>query len=101
MATTEEMRRRLRRISYWFLPVTAFVFVTTVLSLMGIDSEPWLWIRTIILAVAVTVLCVQVTGLRCGSVTNTGANAAKTPSTRSGQPGATALDVSRTSPTNG
>ncbi|OOP65284.1 hypothetical protein BMF89_00085 [Arthrobacter sp. SRS-W-1-2016] len=61
MATTEEVRRRLLRISYWFLPVVAFEFVANILSLRGIDSEPWRWIRTIILAAAVTVLCVQVT----------------------------------------
>ncbi|WP_442542581.1 hypothetical protein ACSBOX_11555 [Arthrobacter sp. KN11-1C] len=61
MATNEEVRRRFQRISDLALPIVVFEFVASVLSLMGIDSEPRLWIRTIILAVAVTVLCVQVT----------------------------------------
>lgn len=61
MATTEGVRRRFLRFGYWVLPIAAFEFVASILSLMGIDSELWLWIRNIILAVAVTVLCVQLT----------------------------------------
>lgn len=61
MATKEEMQRRLRRILGWFLPVTTIMLISTVLSLVGIDSEPWFWTRSILFGVAVVVLCVQVT----------------------------------------
>jgi hypothetical protein len=37
------------------------MLISTALSLAGIDSEPWLWTRTILFSIAVVVLCVQVT----------------------------------------
>lgn len=61
MATREELQRRLLRIVRWFLPVTIIMMVSTALSLVGVDSEPWLWTRSILFSIAVVVFCVQVT----------------------------------------
>lgn len=40
MATKEELQRRLQRIFRWFLPVMIIMLISTVLSLVGVDSEP-------------------------------------------------------------
>ncbi|VXC21131.1 conserved hypothetical protein [Arthrobacter sp. 9AX] len=61
MATKEEVQRRLQRILRWFLPVMIIMLISTVLSLVGIDSEAWFWTRSILFGVAVVVVCVQVT----------------------------------------
>lgn len=61
MATTEDMQRRLRRILHWTFPITAIMLVSTVLSILGIDSEPWFWTRTILLAIAAIVMIVLIT----------------------------------------
>ena len=61
MATREELQRRLLGIFRWFLPVTIIMLLSTALSLVGVDSEPWLWTRSILLGIAVVVFCVQVT----------------------------------------
>ncbi len=61
MATREELQQRLLRIFRWFLPVTIIMLITTALSLIGVDSEPWLWTRTILFGIAVVIFCVQVT----------------------------------------
>lgn len=61
MATKEELQRRLQRIFRWFLPVMVIMLISTVLSLVGIDSEPWLWTRTILFSIAVLVVGVQIT----------------------------------------
>jgi hypothetical protein len=61
VATNEEIQRRLRRILYWSFPVTALMLLSSVLSLFGIDSEPWLWTRTILLTIAVVVMIVLLT----------------------------------------
>lgn len=61
MATTEELQRRLRRIIFWFFPVMVLMLISTVLSIAGIDSEPWLWTRTVLFAIATVVFGVQVT----------------------------------------
>lgn len=61
MATKEEVQQRLRRTFWWFLPVMVIMLASTALSLAGVDSEPWLWARTILLSIAVVVLCVQIT----------------------------------------
>ncbi|BCW67158.1 hypothetical protein NicSoilB4_19210 [Arthrobacter sp. NicSoilB4] len=54
------MQRRLQRILRWSLPVIVIMLISTVLSLVGIDSEPWLWTRTILFGVAVVVMAVQI-----------------------------------------
>jgi hypothetical protein len=61
VATREELQRRLLRIFRWFLPVTIIMLASTALSLVGVDSEPWLWTRSILFSIAVVVFCVQVT----------------------------------------
>src|SRR5688500_3070208 len=61
VATKEELQRRLQRILRWFLPVTIIMLISTVLSLVGVDSEPWFWTRSILFGIAAVVLCVQVT----------------------------------------
>ena len=61
VATKEELQRRLQRIFRWFLPVMVIMLISTVLSLVGIDSEPWLWTRTILFSIAVLVVGVQIT----------------------------------------
>lgn len=61
VATKEELQRRLQRIHRWFLPVVVIMLISTVLSLVGVDSEPWLWTRTILFGIAAVVFCVQVT----------------------------------------
>jgi hypothetical protein len=61
VATKEEIQRRLQRILRWFLPVMVIMLISTVLSLFGVDSEPWLWTRTILLGIAVVVMGVQIT----------------------------------------
>lgn len=61
VATREELQRRLLRIFRWFLPVTIIMLISTALSLVGVDSEPWLWTRSILFGIAVVVFCVQVT----------------------------------------
>lgn len=37
------------------------MLLSTVLSLVGVDSEPWFWTRSILFGIAVVVFCVQVT----------------------------------------
>jgi hypothetical protein len=37
------------------------MLISTVLSLVGVDSEPWLWTRTILFSIATALFCVQVT----------------------------------------
>jgi hypothetical protein len=44
----------------WFLPVTIIMLISTVLSLVGVDSEPWFWTRSILFGIAAVVFCVQV-----------------------------------------
>lgn len=61
METTEETQRRLRRIIYWTLPLVALMLASSVLSLLGVDSEPWLWTRTILFAIGAVVMVVMVT----------------------------------------
>jgi hypothetical protein len=61
VATREELQRRLLRIFRWFVPVTIIMLISTALSLVGVDSEPWLWTRSILFGIAVVVFCVQVT----------------------------------------
>jgi hypothetical protein len=39
----------------------ALIFVSSVLSLLGIDSLPWLWARSILSAILAVVLIVSVT----------------------------------------
>lgn len=61
VATKEELQRRLQRILRWFLPVTIIMLISTVLSLVGVDSEPWFWTRSLLFGIAAVVFCVQVT----------------------------------------
>lgn len=61
MATKDEIHRRLQRIVRWTLPVMIIMLISTVLSLAGIDSEPWSWTRTILFGIAVIVMAVQIT----------------------------------------
>jgi uncharacterized membrane protein YtjA (UPF0391 family) len=61
MATKDEIQRRLQRIVRWTLPVMIIMLISTVLSLAGIDSEPWYWTRTILFGIAVVVMAVQIT----------------------------------------
>jgi cation transport ATPase len=52
VATKEELQRRIQRILRWFLPVTIIMLISTVLSLVGVDSEPWFWTRSILFGIA-------------------------------------------------
>jgi hypothetical protein len=61
VATKDEMQRRLQRIVRWSLPVIVIMLISTALSLVGVDSEPWLWTRTILFGIAAVVMGVQVT----------------------------------------
>ena len=61
MATKEEVQQRLQRTFWWFLPVMVIMLISTVLSLVGVDSEPWFWTRSILFGIAAVVFCVQVT----------------------------------------
>jgi cation transport ATPase len=61
VAKKEELQRRLQRILRWSLPVMVIMLISTVLSLVGVDSEPWLWTRTILFGIAVLVMGVQIT----------------------------------------
>jgi hypothetical protein len=61
VATKEEVQKRLQRILRWFLPVMIIMLISSLLSLAGVDSEPWLWTRTILFGIAVIVLGVQAT----------------------------------------
>ena len=61
MATKEELRRRLQRILRWSLPIVVIMLISTVLSLVGVDSELWLWTRTILFGIAVLVMGAQIT----------------------------------------
>jgi hypothetical protein len=61
VATKEEVQRRLLRILQWFLPVVVIMLISTALSLVGVDSEPWLWTRTMLFSIAVVVMGVQAT----------------------------------------
>lgn len=61
VATKEELRRRLQRILRWSLPIVVIMLISTVLSLVGVDSEPWLWTRTILFGIAVLVMGAQIT----------------------------------------
>jgi hypothetical protein len=61
VATKDEMQRRLQRIVRWSLPVIVIMLISTALSLVGLDSGPWLWTRTIFFGIAAVVMGVQVT----------------------------------------
>jgi MFS family permease len=61
VATTEDMHRRLKRVLYWTFPITVAMLVSSFLGILGIDSEPWRWTRTILFAIAAVVMIVLIT----------------------------------------
>lgn len=54
---SRQLTPRLQCILRWFLPVTIIMLISTVLSLVGVDSESWFWT---LFGIAAVIFCVQV-----------------------------------------
>src|SRR5688572_4587115 len=80
MASADEVKRRTNRIAFSSI-IGAGVLV--IANFLPTDPEPLLWIKMALMIAAVIVMVGLLTRLCCGSGPSTGANAAKTPSTRS------------------
>jgi hypothetical protein len=55
---SDEVKRRFQRLLYW---MWACILIMTILSFWPTDYEPWLWTKTVLMLVAVTVMGIKVT----------------------------------------